>query len=217
MMSHDALEDASTPGNRGAGWREAMVDRADLRDTLLRRIHSYVDDAVDRLDVQQLLRALEAPSAMGSVAAVAVTAPEVEPAGTSSWAAALLRGAAAKHGMLQESGGHLSSHQVAELLEISIQAVKQRMERRAILAVPLARGVWAFPTRQFDPSRGGVRAGIADVLKAAPDMNPWVLLSILVEPAPDGDGEILMDRLADEDLRRGVLARLATYGGQGAA
>ncbi|HEX8391058.1 MAG TPA: hypothetical protein VF665_01775 [Longimicrobium sp.] len=204
------------PGG-GTKSREAAVDRADLQTTLRRRIHAYVDDAVNRMDVPGLLRALEAPSAIGSVAAVAAEAPDVPGAGSSSLVSALLRGAAAKEKMLGDAGGFLSSHQVAGLLGISIQAVKQRMERRTILAVPLSRGAWAFPARQFDIAAGGVQPGIPEVVRAAADMNPWVLLSILVEAAPGREGDTLLDRIADDDVRAGLVARLGTYGGHGAA
>ena len=55
-----------------------------------------------------------------------------------------------------------------------------------------------------------------EVAKAAARVDPWALLSILVDDAPDGSG-VLLGRLDDPAVLRGVLARLATYGDHVAA
>jgi hypothetical protein len=100
---------------------------------------------------------------------------------------------------------------VAELLGISVSAVNQRKNKhRSILAVPLSGGEWGFPVRQFVD--GDVRRGVADVVRAAADMNPWVLLSILLDDAGENGGPAVLDRLDDESVRADVLQRVRSHG-----
>lgn len=100
---------------------------------------------------------------------------------------------------------------MAELLGITISAVNQRKNRhRSILAVPLSGGEWGFPARQFVDGR--IRAGVAEVVRTGGGMNPWVLLSILLDPVAEDDGPTLLDRLDDEAVRDDVLARVRSHG-----
>jgi hypothetical protein len=129
----------------------------------------------------------------------------------SAWTRALARGAARKQEMIQRAGGVLSSGQVAPLLGITVSAVNQRRSRhRSILAVPLSGGEWGFPARQFGD--GDVRKGVAEVVRAAGEMNPWVLLAILLDPVADAEGPTLLDRLDDEAVRADALNRVRTHG-----
>jgi hypothetical protein len=79
------------------------------------------------------------------------------------------------------------------VLRISVPGVKQRMDRRKLLAVPLPGGQWGFPALQFAEG-GRVRPGVPEVAKAGAERDPWTVLSILVDDAPDGSG-ILLERL----------------------
>jgi hypothetical protein len=162
------------------------------------------------------MRAVAAESAAETVAEVLLAAPEVGAAEQSAWVRALLRGAQHKRALLELAGGAMSSSEVSDLLGISVQAVKQRIDRRGILAVPLAGGAWGFPAKQFD-AEGRVRAGVAEVLRTAPGVNAWVVLSVLLDPPAGGREGTVLEHLDDDEVRAGAIALLAGYGEQGAA
>lgn len=192
------------PGMRG------LQGRQELEEALLRRVEGSLRASLRRMTPSELMRAVEAPSPAATVAQIISAAPDVGIPDESAWTRALARGAARKQEMIQRAGGVLSSSEVAELLGISVSAVNQRKNRhRSILAMPLSGGEWGFPARQFVD--GGVRPGVAEVVKAAGEMNPWVLLSILLDDAGP-EGATLLDRLDDEAVRRDVLNRIHTYG-----
>jgi hypothetical protein len=63
---------------------------------------------------------------------------------------------------------------------------------------------------QFEEG-GRVRPGVPQIAKAGAAHDPWTVLSILVDDAPDGSG-ILLERLDDPAVVRDALHRLETYG-----
>ena len=187
------------------------LTREGLEASLLRRVESTMRASLKRMTASELMRAIEAPTPAATVAEILSAAPEVGLAAESSWTRALTRGAARKQEMIQRAGGVLSSGQVAELLGISVSAVNQRKNKhRSILAVPLSGGEWGFPARQF--ADGEVRRGVGEVVKAAGEMNPWVLLSILLDPIREESGPTLLDRLDDDAVRRDAVNRVRSYG-----
>lgn len=192
------------PGARG------LQARQELEEALLRRVEGSLRASLRRMTPTELMRAVEAPSPAATVAQIISAAPDVGIPDESPWTRALARGAARKQEMIQRAGGVLSSGEVAELLGISVSAVNQRKNRhRTILAVPLSGGEWGFPARQFVD--GSVRSGVGDVVKTAGEMNPWVLLSILLDDAGP-DGATLLDRLDDDAVYADVLHRIHTHG-----
>lgn len=194
-----------TPAPRG------LQARQDLEEALLRRVEGSLRASLRRMTPSELMRAVEAPSPAATVAQIISAAPDVGIPDASAWTRALARGAARKQEMIQRAGGVLSSGEVAELLGITVSAVNQRKSRhRSILAVPLSGGEWGFPARQFVD--GVVRTGVAEVVRAAGEMNPWVLLSILLDDAREAGGPTLLDRLDDPAVRADVLQRVGTYG-----
>lgn len=185
--------------------------RHDLEEALLRRVEVSLRASLRRMTSSELMRAVEAASPAATVAQIISIAPDVELAHDSAWTRALARGAARKQEMIQRAGGVLSSGQVAELLGVTVSAVNQRKNRHSsILAVPLSGGEWGFPARQFVD--GAVRTGVAEVARAAAQMNPWVLLSILLDDVAEEGGPTLLDRLDDSAVRGDVLHRVSTYG-----
>lgn len=185
--------------------------RRQLEEAIFSRVEGSLRESLRRMTSSDLMRAVEAPTPAATVAQIISAAPDVGIDQESAWTRALARGAARKQEMIQRAGGVLSSGQVAELLGITVSAVNQRKNRhRSILAVPLSGGEWGFPARQF--ADGAVRAGVADVVRAAGEMNPWVLLSILLDDAADQGGPTLLDRLDDPAVRADVLHRVQTHG-----
>ncbi|HEX6369616.1 MAG TPA: sigma-70 family RNA polymerase sigma factor [Longimicrobium sp.] len=185
--------------------------RQSIEASLLRRVESTIHASLGRMTMPDLLRAVEAPTAAATIAQIISAVPEAGLEGESAWTRALARGAARKQEMIQRAGGVLSSAQVAELLGVTVSAVNQRKNRHhSILAVPLSGGEWGFPARQF--TDGVVREGVAEVVRAAPEMNPWVLLSILLDDVAEEGGPTLLDRLDDSAVRADVLHRVGSYG-----
>lgn len=98
----------------------------------------------------------------------------------------------------------LSASQVAQLLGTSRQTPHDRVKSGTLLAV-LDRGVWRFPSWQFDPEGpDGTVAGLPEVLQAL-QVSPLAKLSWLVRP------NSFLDRLTPlEALKRGEKERVLT-------
>lgn len=203
---------AAPPG--GGGEYQHLV--SGLIGAVLERMERVLRQSLTRMSPEEVMRAVAAENAAETVAEVLLADPEVGAAEQSAWIRGLLRGARHKRALLERAGGAMSSSEVSDLLGISVQAVKQRIERRAILAVPLAGGTWGFPAKQFDAD-GRVRAGVTEVLKAAPEANPWVVLSVLADSPPGERDGTVFENLDDAEVRAGAVALLAGYGEQGAA
>lgn len=186
---------------------------AGVRASLGKRIERYVTHALERMNEEDLLKAVAAQSPSETFAEIMLASAEPH---EHDWSELLLRGATAKGEIMEAAGGLLSSSEAAALLKISVPGVKQRVQRRGLLAVPLPGGQWGFPARQFD-REGRVREGVPSVAAAGAGLDPWVLLSILVDDAEDDREGILLERLDDPAVRDDVLSRLASYGEHAAA
>jgi hypothetical protein len=183
--------------------RDAFREGMEL--SLEERATAIIRASLRRMSLEQLRRAVAAPTGAGTLVEVLNAAPEMGLDRETATTRALARGAVAKQEMIQEAGGCLSSGEVARLLGVTVSAVNQRRARRLILAVPLSGGEWGFPARQFEGRE--VRAGVAEAVRAAGDMNRWVLLSLLLDPVGDS-GNAALDALDREDVREEVLARI---------
>jgi len=184
--------------------------REGIEQSLQSRALEVFQAALKRMTPEQLQRAVAAPTAAGTVVEVLNASPDVGLRKESAMTRALARGAVAKQEMIQEAGGCFSSGEVAKLLGITQSGVNLRRSRNSILAVPLSGGEWGFPARQFQD--GELRPGLAGVLRAASAMNPWVLLSILLDPVPGSKDTVLLDALDRPEVLEDMLNRIATYG-----
>jgi hypothetical protein len=187
--------------------------REGIERSLESRVAEIFRSALERMSPDQLQRAVAAPTAAGTVVEVLTASPDVGLQKETAMTRALARGAVAKQEMIEEAGGCLSSGEVAKLLRITQSGVNLRRSRNSILAVPLSGGEWGFPARQFQD--GELRPGLADVLRAAGAINPWVLLSILLDPVVGSEDTVLLDALDRPEVRGDILTRIATYGEQG--
>lgn len=187
-----------------------VIRRTGVRSSLMNRVERWMRGALDRMTDDELLRAIEAQSPAETIAEILVATPDARAASENDWAELLLRGAEAKNQIAELAGGLLSSSDAAAVLGISVPGVKQRMERRKLLAVPLAGGQWGFPARQF-AENGHVRSGVPEVVRAGAGLDAWTVLSILVDDVPDGSG-ILLEHLDDPAVLQDVIRRLETYG-----
>lgn len=196
------------------GYEAPRSFREGVERSLVEKATDLFRRSLKQMTVEQLQRAVAAPSPAATIVEVLNAAPEVGLARETATTRALARGAAAKQEMLQAAGGSLSSGAAARLLGKTVSAVNQRRARNQILAVPLSGGEWGFPAAQF--SSGDLRSGVAEVASAAGTMNPWVLLSILLDRVPGSDSRII-DSLDDSAVLEDVLARVRSYGEHGAS
>jgi hypothetical protein len=126
------------------------------------------------------------------------------------WGELRERGIQAKQRIAEMVGGLMSAVKAGALLNVSTEALERSVQEHTILAVPASDGQWEFPRLQFTHD-GHVRSGVAEVAKAGASINPWVVLSILVDDVPDGSA-ILLERLDDPAVLQDMLHRLDTYG-----
>ena len=207
---HRTGRDREAPlGSESQSFREGIIR------SLESRSFGIIHTAIGRMTNEEIQRAVAAPTAAATVVEVLNASPEVGLAQETATTRALARGALVKEEMITAAGGCLSSGQVAKLLGVGVTAVNNRRARRTILSVPLSGGEWGFPARQF--ADGDVRPGVAEVVKAAADLSPWVLLSILLDGIKGSQQAPLLDRLDDPGVRNDVLRRVRSYGTQGGA
>lgn len=105
-------------------------------------------------------------------------------------------------------GPFYTTTQMSKLLgEISRQAVMDRVQRRTLLGLKTADGVWVYPRFQLD-ERNEVLSGLAAVLQAFdPDeVDEWTLAAWLVSPLQPLGGRSVIDWLREEREPEAVLA-----------
>ena len=182
---------------------------AGVRSSLVNRVERWLRGSLARMSDEEVLRAVEAQSPAETIAEILAATPEAR-ASENDWADLLLRGAEAKSRIVAMAGGLLTSSEAAAILKITVPGVKMRLERRKLLAVALPGGQWGFPAHQFVDG-GHVRDGVSEVAKAGAEIDPWALLSILMDDVSDGSGTLL-EHLDDPAVLRDALHRLETYG-----
>jgi hypothetical protein len=128
-------------------------------------------------------------------------------------AAAKFRGLKRRQEILKAAGGTMTSEQVAEVLDLSRQAVDKRRSLNQLLALTQGRRGYNYPSFQFH--EGKALDGLETVLKALSSVDPWMQLNFFT--CPD---ERLGGKTPIEALRQGKAAQVAkiasTYGEQGA-
>lgn len=184
-------------------------------DTLLERLRETLQHAVTSLTPEVVTDALRAASPLESAALVLRQAAAPEIGRITPWIDALLRGAEYKQQIAAAAGGLLSSGQVAELLGITTSAIQQRRNRNKLLAVPTLQSDWGYPAHQF--SSHGVPEGVGKVVGADPEIDPWIRLSILTQPAgtPPEPERTLLERLDEPETTSRAIRLVASYGAQG--
>jgi hypothetical protein len=127
--------------------------------------------------------------------------------------ASKLRGLELRQEMLKKSGGVLSSERVAELLNVSRQAVDKRRAANQLLALTQGRRGYSYPSFQFED--GKTLDGLEEVLNNLIALDPWMQLRFFTSPH-----ERLGNKTPIEALRSGrageVVRAASGYGEQGA-
>jgi hypothetical protein len=127
--------------------------------------------------------------------------------------ASKLRGFELRQEMLKKSGGVVSSARVAELLNVSRQAVDKRRAANQLLALTQGRRGYSYPTFQFED--GKTLNGLEEVLRNLRALDPWMQLRFFTSPH-----ERLGNETPIEELQSGnvddVVRAASGYGEQGA-
>ena len=127
--------------------------------------------------------------------------------------ASKLRGFELRQEMLKKSGGVVSSGRVAELLNVSRQAVDKRRAANQLLALTQGRRGYSYPTFQFE--EGKTLNGLEEVLRNLRALDPWMQIRFFTSPH-----ERLGNQTPIEVLRSGkvndVVRAASGYGEQGA-
>lgn len=129
-------------------------------------------------------------------------------------AAARLKGVQVKRELLYGDGQPLTSEEVAQLLQITRQAVDKRRSKGQILGVSLGRRGYLYPIWQFQQEE--VLPGVEQVLVALKDYDPWTQLMFFKTGDIRLEGATPLERLLAGDIDAVVWAA-ECYGEQGAA
>jgi hypothetical protein len=173
-----------------------------VRDLETHLTSDLIDDATAAPTDQLVM--LEAVSSASWVSELAAQDPIV---------ASKLRGFELRQEMIKKSGGVLSSGKVAELLNVTRQAVDKRRAANQLLALTQGRRGYSYPSFQLE--EGKTLRGLEQVLKTLSALDPWMQLRFFTSPH-----ERLGNETPIEALRGGrfneVVKAAGGYGEQGA-
>jgi hypothetical protein len=116
---------------------------------------------------------------------------------------ARLRGLARMAELRKAAEPCLETGQVCDLLGVSRETVRKKVDRKQLLALPKG-GDRVFPAFQFHD--GGVVAGLGDVLAGLETDSPFVALSFLLSRSPDFDNRTAIEALQAGDRKSVVCA-----------
>ncbi len=190
------------------------VDKQSLRGAFARRALRAVIGLSRDMDEPSLKEAVAAPSDYGVLlAALGAESGRQLLQRDDPLAEARLRGLQARRELLAKEGGALSSQEVAELLQLSRQAVYKRHRAGRLLALDCGRHGLAYPAWQF--VAGGVLPGLEQVLEALAGHDSWMQLAFFVSQNSALEGETPLAVLRRNDLPP-VLRAARLYGEHGA-
>ena len=127
--------------------------------------------------------------------------------------ASKLRGFELRQEMLKKAEGVLSSGKVAELLNLSRQAVDKRRAANQLLALTQGRRGYSYPSFQFED--GKTLDGLEAVLKHLSALDPWMQLRFFTSPHERLGGKTPIEALRSGRISDAVRAA-SGYGEQGA-
>lgn len=139
--------------------------RSPAEAALLARIERYFHDAICSLPNRDRAKALSAPDDFWTLVETLALAPIKE----SAEQKVRIRGAIARHKLLEQDGGVLSPSSVGTLLGITRQAVGLRRRAGKLLGVESGRG-YVYPAWQFQDT--GMVPGIEEIMEILGDADP---------------------------------------------
>lgn len=186
------------PAAHPRGRRENADEKA-----LFERIAGSVERILELVGPAAVSDALAAPSGFDSMSRlldsllqehpeVVIGDPDVSPH---------LRLMKARRDLLERAGGTYDTAEAAELLGISPEGVRKRIQRGALLAYKSPAGEYRLPRAQF--SAEGVVPGLEKVLEAMHVESPWMRIQLFLD-------DDVQAALADERIEDAVRA-VASY------
>ena len=124
------------------------------------------------------------------------------------------RGIEYRRQLIERAGGTLSVDQVAELIKVTPEAVRNRIRTRSYIAVPDAKD-YGLPAIQFED--GHEIRGLRTVLRAIPMESPYMRLDWLLSPEPRLQGRRPIDVLRGGENIEEVKSAASLVGEHGAA
>jgi hypothetical protein len=144
---------------------------------VLRAVRRLEDDLTDAV----IDEATSAPTDPLVMLEAVSSAPWVsELASEDPLVAAKLRGLNLRPQMLRTAGGALTSEKVAEVLNISRQAVEKRRVSNQLLALTQGRRGYSYPGFQFE--EGKTLKSLENVLHKLKALDPWMQLDFFTRP-----------------------------------
>lgn len=127
-------------------------------------------------------------------------------------AAARARGAFRKQRLLEQAGGAVTGSELADLLDISRQAVSEGRNSHLYFGLPLG-DRYVYP--KFQLTESGTLPGLREFLSAFPIQDAWAQLLLLLSPSPRLGKRTPLDALKHGDIKDavGVAARYGEHGG----
>ena len=119
-----------------------------------------------------------------------------------------LKGIEAKNALLKKEGGVITSHQAAELLGISRQAIDKRRKQGNLLAVSVGRRGYFYPVWQF--SDDGVLPGFEPVMNILKDYDPWMKMIFMLNANHGLNNRSPLEKMREGDLDNVFKAAQAT-------
>jgi hypothetical protein len=129
-------------------------------------------------------------------------------------AKAKLRGLAGRKRVIEQMGGTLTAEEAAGLLGITRQAVDKRRKQQQLIGLTQGKRGYAYPSFQFED--GKTIAGLAEVLRALEEHDPWMQLMFFANGNSRLDGATPLEALHQGKLDS-VIRVAEIYGEQGAA
>lgn len=126
------------------------------------------------------------------------------------FAAARIRGEAARERLIQRAGGLLSLDEVARRLRCSPDEVLAMRDHLMLLAVPTGDDEdWKYPACQFDGDR--LVSGLEAFLSELSNTDPWMRLAVFLAPSSRYDKRCALDLLKEgkKNEARGLAALFA--------
>jgi hypothetical protein len=150
-----------------------------VRDAFRRRAAQAIDHIARSASGEALTEALAAPTDFGAVARAMGDASAFPAAlQLDPLADALARGAAEREQLVVKAAGLLSADAAGRAVGITRQAIDKRRRGRQLLAVKVGND-WRYPAAQFG-SAGEAVPGLAGILDALADLQPWAVLDFLL-------------------------------------
>lgn len=213
---HEAARGLSSPETVEATKRAlSVVAKDELQEALYSRLLGWFAASVGEVDRAELVRAASAPSNAELLFWLFEQAALGDALEEGPLVRARLRGVRQRRELLGAEGGAVSSGQTAELLGITPQAVDKRRRAGKLLALPVGRA-YLYPVWQFDErGRGGVVAGLEEVLDSFGVEEAWMKASFFLRQNGRLGDKRPLDALRDGEIEAVERAARA-YGEHGA-